>query len=359
MLIFNVPFCACVGKTLQALAKKHGADIRLVWKNNPLPFHPRAKAGGTRGASGTRPRQIFGKCTMRSLPQNVALTGSMTKASPGATAKNAAWRKIGRVQSGTRESTKTRQAAVAADIALAQRIGAAGHANLFHQWAKTSRRAAPIENFEAAFNKALPKKANAAIQKTARNFLSPRSNDTLTKTGVDHIKSLLTKEEDAEAIRVPVGDAPVRGRKNARVTIVEFADFRYAYFVGKPRKWSRRFSENFPRANARVAFKQLPLPFLSARTTRCMQLRPTHRGNFGRCTTCCSKIEALGRSARRVRRKNRPQYRYVFKHDLDEKNLRTRSKHNWPKQLRWARTVHRHFSSTANLSWARYRSTVW
>jgi protein-disulfide isomerase len=39
---FQCPFCGRVEPTLEALRKKYGADLRLVWRDEPLPFHPRA-----------------------------------------------------------------------------------------------------------------------------------------------------------------------------------------------------------------------------------------------------------------------------------------------------------------------------
>jgi len=41
------PFCKRVQGTLQALRAKYGRDLRIVWKDNPLPFHPRAKPAAT------------------------------------------------------------------------------------------------------------------------------------------------------------------------------------------------------------------------------------------------------------------------------------------------------------------------
>ncbi|AKT36318.1 thioredoxin domain-containing protein [Chondromyces crocatus] len=37
------PFCAKVEPTLDQLAAQYGDDLRIVWKHNPLPFHPRAE----------------------------------------------------------------------------------------------------------------------------------------------------------------------------------------------------------------------------------------------------------------------------------------------------------------------------
>ncbi len=39
---FQCPFCARVEPVLSALRTKYGNDLRLVWRNEPLPFHPRA-----------------------------------------------------------------------------------------------------------------------------------------------------------------------------------------------------------------------------------------------------------------------------------------------------------------------------
>src|SRR5258708_2691589 len=41
---FQCPFCQRVQPTLEALKQKYGpAQLRLVWKHNPLPFHEYAR----------------------------------------------------------------------------------------------------------------------------------------------------------------------------------------------------------------------------------------------------------------------------------------------------------------------------
>src|SRR5215468_8921683 len=40
---FQCPFCSRVETTVNQLKDKYGKDkLRIVWKNNPLPFHPNA-----------------------------------------------------------------------------------------------------------------------------------------------------------------------------------------------------------------------------------------------------------------------------------------------------------------------------
>src|SRR6185503_11433010 len=40
---FQCPFCKKVEETLKQIVQTYPNDVRLVWKDNPLPFHPRAK----------------------------------------------------------------------------------------------------------------------------------------------------------------------------------------------------------------------------------------------------------------------------------------------------------------------------
>src|SRR5690606_13228464 len=39
---FQCPFCNRVEPTLLLLRERYGDDLRIVWKDNPLPFHKRA-----------------------------------------------------------------------------------------------------------------------------------------------------------------------------------------------------------------------------------------------------------------------------------------------------------------------------
>jgi protein-disulfide isomerase len=40
---FQCPYCSKVEPTLKQIREKYGDKVRLVWKNEPLPFHPRAE----------------------------------------------------------------------------------------------------------------------------------------------------------------------------------------------------------------------------------------------------------------------------------------------------------------------------
>ena len=40
---FECPFCGRVEPTIKQVEDKYGKDVRVVWMNNPLPFHKNAK----------------------------------------------------------------------------------------------------------------------------------------------------------------------------------------------------------------------------------------------------------------------------------------------------------------------------
>jgi protein-disulfide isomerase len=44
---FQCPFCKRVEATMKQIKDSYASDVRVVWKDNPLPFHNRAKPAAT------------------------------------------------------------------------------------------------------------------------------------------------------------------------------------------------------------------------------------------------------------------------------------------------------------------------
>jgi len=63
---FECPFCQRVETTITQLKEKYGADkLRVVWKNNPLPFHKNApRRSRRRRSSGSADRRRSGSSTI-------------------------------------------------------------------------------------------------------------------------------------------------------------------------------------------------------------------------------------------------------------------------------------------------------
>jgi protein-disulfide isomerase len=87
---FQCPFCTRVEDTIRQLRTQYGNDLRVVWKNNPLPFHDKAglAAEAAMEAHAQRGNEGSGACTtLFQNQQNLdnAPTWSATRSSRAST----------------------------------------------------------------------------------------------------------------------------------------------------------------------------------------------------------------------------------------------------------------------------------
>ena len=145
---FQCPFCSRAGATVDALLKAHPDAVRLVYKNLPLPFHPRARpaalaalAAGRQGKFWEMHDKLF--TNQRTLEQTdfeaharaLKLNMKQFKADLGDDAL---------------------AAAVTADETLAQKVGARGTPTFFINGRKLVG-AQPLPAFEAIYTEELTK----------------------------------------------------------------------------------------------------------------------------------------------------------------------------------------------------------
>ncbi len=57
---FQCPFCSRVEPTLTQLEKEYGKDLRVVWKNSPLPFHQNAMPAAKAAVAAADAGQVLG-----------------------------------------------------------------------------------------------------------------------------------------------------------------------------------------------------------------------------------------------------------------------------------------------------------
>lgn len=67
------------------------------------------------------------------------------------------------------------------------------------------------------------------------------------------------EEQFKNPVKIPIGNSPVKGPKNAKVTIVEFSDFQCPY-CARGRITIEQVLKAYPN-EVKVVFKNLPLPF--------------------------------------------------------------------------------------------------
>jgi protein-disulfide isomerase len=255
---FQCPFCSRVEPTISDLEKEYGKDIRVVWKNNPLPFHqnamPAAKASVAAAAQGKfwefhdklfADQAHLDDATYEKYAKELGLNMAKFKAAMA--------------------DPKT-DADIKADMALAEKLGSRGTPGFFIN-GRPLRGAQPKESFKTVIDKEIVA-ADAALKKGVK---PADLYAELTKDGKEKAEGGAPApgaqrpnpgEPDANTVyKAIVGDAPVKGAdaKHAKVTIVEWSDFQCP-FCGRVEPTVDQVMQTFGK-DVRVAFKQLPLPF--------------------------------------------------------------------------------------------------
>jgi protein-disulfide isomerase len=248
---FQCPFCSRVEPTITDLEKDYGKDLRVVWKNNPLPFHPNAMpaaiaamAAGEQGKFWEMHDKIFAdqqhmdEATYEKYAQELGLNMGKFKAS--VTAKKA-------------------EPSIKEDMAQAAALGAQGTPSFFINGTPL-RGAQPKEAFKSLIDKKM-EQANELLKKGVK---PADLYAELTKNGMEKAAAAPAPQRPGEpdqntVYKAMIEDAPVHGAKNAKVTIVEWSDFQCP-FCGRVEPTVAKVLEEY-KNDVRVAFKQLPLPF--------------------------------------------------------------------------------------------------
>jgi len=253
---FECPFCSRVGPTMDQIRKNYGPEkVRIVWKNNPLPFHkqakPAAEAAMTVFALGGN--DAFWKFhdslfqNQRSLSEENFEKWAVAAGVDGAKFKAA-------------YAAKKEAAKVDEDLAMSKTIGVTG-TPAFRINGITLVGAQPYDKFKEIIDQELVE-ANKLIASG-----TPKSQVYVERTKKNVSNAPPPKEEQAQKPpedtsiwKVPVfEDDPVQGPKDALVTIVEFSDFQCPF--------CKRVEDTIKQVHAkysndvRVVWKDLPLPF--------------------------------------------------------------------------------------------------
>lgn len=254
---FQCPYCAKLARTFEALRKDYGtADLRIVWKNEPLPFHANAKpaAIAARGVFELAGSKAFWAFHDKAFGAQSELgTESYVR-----WAQESGVTDIAAFRAGLEQQRWA--AAVANDHALAEKLGVHGTPATFINGTLLGG-AQPVVKFKEAIDEELRKARAKVASGTPRtgvyvamateNFEAPPKKDDREEE----------PEEDDKAIRnVPIGNSPVRGDSaKALVTIIEFSDFQCP-FCARVEPTLDRVREAYG-AQVRVVWKHHPLPF--------------------------------------------------------------------------------------------------
>jgi len=206
---FECPFCKRVEPSIKKIIEKYGNDVRVVWKDNPLPFHKRAVPASVLARVAYKQKGDKGfweahEALFESQPKldDAALEAIATKLGIGWPAVKAA------IDDGRF------QARFDANVELGSDLNARGTPHFFINGRRLSG-AQPFEKFETLINEQLGK-AKALV---AKGVARDKVYEEIMKEGKE------PPPPEKKDVAAPSKDNPVKGAANAKVTIQIFSDF--------------------------------------------------------------------------------------------------------------------------------------
>jgi protein-disulfide isomerase len=255
---FQCPFCKRVEPTITQLLQDYKGKLRVVWRNNPLPFHqnatPAAELASEAMAQGGSAKFWKAHAKLFENQQALARENLDTYAQELGLDMN----KYKAAMDG-----HTHKAKIEADQQLAAKFDARGTPAFFINGRFLSG-AQPIERFKEIVDDEI-KRADKLIKSGVpkNQVYSALTKNALTQKAADEpaaAPQAPRRQPDPKAVyKVPVADSPVKGPNDALVTIIEFSDFQCP-FCSRVEATIKQVADTYGK-DVRIVFKQNPLPF--------------------------------------------------------------------------------------------------
>ncbi|HEX2733926.1 MAG TPA: thioredoxin domain-containing protein, partial [Polyangiaceae bacterium] len=252
---FQCPFSARVQATLQKVADSYKDQVRIVYKHDPLPFHPRARPAADAAS------------TVFSLGGNSAFWNFHDKAFANQSDLSDENFETWAEQAGVRReefrqayAAKRFTAKVDADLAFCHNLGISGTPN-FRINGIPLLGAQPFEKFQAIIDAELAETQKLLAEGVAPSELYSLCTKANSASSIEQPKTEASDKADTQTVwKVPVrSDDPQRGPRDALVTIVEYADFQCPFSV-RVATTVDAVLEEYPK-DVRIVWKDYPLAF--------------------------------------------------------------------------------------------------
>ncbi|MBC8132251.1 MAG: thioredoxin domain-containing protein, partial [Deltaproteobacteria bacterium] len=249
---FQCPFCSRVNPTLAQLQKDYGNDIQIAFRHLPLPFHDNALPAAE-AAEAAREQGKFWEMHDKLFANNTALDRASLDKYAQEIGLNAGKFK-------TAMDTHKFKERIKRDSDDAEKFGARGTPNFFIN-GRNLRGAQPLEAFKATIDEEM-KKADEKLKSGVNraNLYAELTKNALDKAAPPPAAPAAAGEPDPGTVfKAEVGTAPVRGPKDAPVTIVMWSEFQCP-FCSRVEPTLIKIREEY-KDKVRIAWKDLPLPF--------------------------------------------------------------------------------------------------
>ncbi len=247
---FQCPFCGRVEPTLKQLENAFPGQVRVVWKNQPLPMHPNAMPAAL-AAEAAREQGKF-------WPFHDLLFQNQQALSPVDLDRAAAAARLDLRRFKAATAGPGAKARIAEDQQLAAAVGANGTPNMFFNCRQVVG-AIPFEAMKPIAEEEL-KKVDALLAKGAK-----RGKDLYDKACDANVAAapsapVAAAPAPGRAVAITLRpDDPVKGNPKAPVTVVVFSDFQCP-FCARVEPTLRQVEQAYG-AKVRIAWKHKPLPF--------------------------------------------------------------------------------------------------
>jgi protein-disulfide isomerase len=259
---YQCPFCSRVEPTVTRIREQYGDRVRVVWRDNPLPFHDNAMPA----AEAAREAMAQGG-SERFWQMHDTLMAHQTELDRTHLEQYAGELHLDMTRFRAALDNHTHQAAIQADVALAAQVGARGTPGFFIN-GRNLMGAQPFEQFQTIIDDEVHRSEAQVAHGTPRGQLyaalmrgaSERAPDE-APAGAAPTKAPAAPQPDPNAVyRVPVtADQPVRGRADALVTMIVVSDFQCP-FCSRVEPTVTQLIEQYG-ADLRVVWRNNPLPF--------------------------------------------------------------------------------------------------
>jgi protein-disulfide isomerase len=240
---FQCPFCKRVEDTLKQVTEAYPQDVRLVWKDNTLPFHPRAKPAATLA------RMAYVKKGEKAFwDAHDALFASQPKLEDD-DLKGIA-EKVGLKWDDVKAAIDSNKYAEKLDssMELANDVQARGTPHFFINGVRLSG-AQPLDAFKKAIDEQLAK-AKALV---AKGVPKAKVYDELMKDAKG------PPPPEKKEIPAPDAQSPVKGPAGAKVTIQVFSEFQCP-FCKRVEPTLAELEKEFG-GKIKFVWRHMPLPF--------------------------------------------------------------------------------------------------
>jgi len=265
---FECPFCSRVMPTLTKIKETYGKDVRVVFRHQPLPFHPNAKpaaeasmAAHEQGKFWEMHDKLFAnqKALDRASLERYAQELKLDMGKFKAALDSGKYRKL-----------------VEADSAAGSAVGANGTPTFFIN-GRQFVGAQPFENFKQVIDEEIGKADKLLASGVKLENLYAKIMEDAAKAPPPTAAAPEPAEPPVQ--KIEVGNAPVKGPANAPVTIVEFSDFECP-FCSRVLPTLKQIEEEY-KGKVRIAFKHQPLPFhANAKPAAAASMAAHEQGKF-------------------------------------------------------------------------------